>query len=72
MKAFAFLALIPMVHGPLPQEDNALVLALCGGGEISIPFEKDEPDPQRDCHQGCHAGNCREKFDRDQGRGPKA
>lgn len=58
----AFLAVIPMVSGPAPQEPHAFTAKLCGGGEISIPLHEDKPAQGRDCHQqACHAGTCREK-----------
>ncbi|MEM7779739.1 MAG: hypothetical protein AAF697_05005 [Pseudomonadota bacterium] len=77
MKYLAFLALIPLARGPFQAEQNALVLALCSGAEITIPIEKEEEPRRHNCHQACHAGNCREeidrgRFDRDQGRSPKA
>jgi len=59
----AMLALLPMISGPLPEDQRTLTLGLCSGGEITIPLSDDEePGSKRDCHQqGCHAGNCREK-----------
>jgi len=58
----ALAALIPGAIGPLPQEERALVLSLCLGGEITIPLDGDDEGHGHDCHQiGCHAGGCREK-----------
>lgn len=55
-------ALLPMATGPLPQEEKALLVSLCSGGEIRIPMDDDEGQPSDDCElQGCHAGTCREK-----------
>lgn len=66
---FAIAALIPAMIGPLPPaEGEALVVALCGGGTISIPLGGDEPIPAPPCNfKACHGGdNCRKKFDRSQ------
>ena len=60
--ALAFAALVPLAAGPLPQGDEkTLTLALCGGGEITLPLgDGDAPEP--DCDPtACHAANCREK-----------
>ncbi|AWW73780.1 hypothetical protein CD351_05000 [Erythrobacter sp. KY5] len=67
MKLLAVIALIPVALGPLPQEERSLTIALCLGGEITIPLGDREDRPSRDCHQeGCHAGSCREKTKRAQ------
>lgn len=67
MKLLALLALVPGALGPLPQQEEVLVAALCNGGTIEIPLGDKDGGNKRDCHQqGCHAGNCRERFDRDQ------
>lgn len=73
IKVFALLALIPGAIGPLPQGEEVLVATLCNGGTIEIPLgDGDGRDSERDCHpQACHAGTCRERFDRDQGK-PRA
>jgi hypothetical protein len=61
----AMIAMIPMITGPLPQDQNALTVPLCGGGEITIPLGDDKPDGKRDCDaQACHSGTCREKSKR--------
>lgn len=63
--AFAALALIPMITGPLPSEERTLTLAVCNGAAITIDLGDDEGQPGPDCHQkACHAGNCREKSKR--------
>jgi len=66
---FALAALIPAMLGPLPAEEgDALMVALCGGGTISIPLGSEEPAPAPPCNiKACHGGdNCRKKFDRSQ------
>ena len=69
IKVLAMFAVIPMATGPLPQEERSLVAGLCDGGTITIPLRDDDGKPDRDCHQlGCHAGTCRERLDRDQGK----
>jgi hypothetical protein len=56
------MALVPMISGPLPQHETALTVALCSGGEISIPLGDGDEDQRRDCHQqACHASTCRHK-----------
>lgn len=65
MKLLALIALFPVAIGPLPQGERSLTIALCLGGEITIPLGNKEKSPKRDCHQeGCHAGSCREKTKR--------
>ncbi|MEL6738071.1 MAG: hypothetical protein AAFO28_04030 [Pseudomonadota bacterium] len=62
--ALALTALIPLIAGTTPHEakTDAITVALCNGGEITVDLGRDEPSPERDCHQkGCHAGACREK-----------
>ena len=62
MKLIALLALVPVAIGPLPADERTITVALCLGGEITIPIGGGGDDPQRRCHaQGCHAGTCREK-----------
>lgn len=69
MKRLAILALVPVALGPLPQEERSLTISLCLGGEITIPLDEKDGENKRDCHQqACHAGNCRERFDRSQGK----
>lgn len=59
------LAVVPMITGPLPQDEETkqLIAKLCNGGEIVIPLGNDDaPKQERDCEmQGCHAGTCRQK-----------
>lgn len=68
--SLAILAVLPMITGPLPNEEGrSIVAALCAGGQITIPISGSEDQPKRDCHQkGCHAGNCRRQFDPEQRR----
>lgn len=62
IRALGIVALIPMMSGPLPQEEGALTIALCAGGEITIPLSKSNGEEPGECdQQGCHAGNCRQK-----------
>jgi hypothetical protein len=63
---FALLALVPVLIGPLPQQQTAMIAQLCNGGTITIPLGDDAPAPDRNCHpKGCHAGTCREKSDQE-------
>ncbi|KWV92060.1 hypothetical protein [Erythrobacter sp. YT30] len=55
-------ALVPLMTGPLPQEETALLVSLCGGGEISIPLSDDEGQGRECDPQACHAGTCRSKL----------
>ncbi|MDJ0642448.1 MAG: hypothetical protein QNJ15_06505 [Erythrobacter sp.] len=66
MKAFVLLALVPMIAGPLPTEDErTLTMTLCDGGSITFPLGDEDERPARDCHQkACHAASCREKSKR--------
>ncbi|MBE5074768.1 hypothetical protein IM511_10705 [Erythrobacteraceae bacterium E2-1 Yellow Sea] len=68
--SFALAALIPAMMGPLPQaEGDVLVVALCGGGAISIPLNDgdQQPAPAPCNFKACHGGDsCRKKFDRSQ------
>ena len=64
LSALAWLAAIPMATGPLPSDEPALTVALCGGGTLSIPLGKssDGQPPAPPCPQkGCHAGTCRKR-----------
>lgn len=62
MQLLAMIALIPIAIGPLPAKERTLTLALCLGGEITIPLGDKEDGQKRECHQqACHAGTCREK-----------
>ncbi|MEM7688465.1 MAG: hypothetical protein AAF291_05545 [Pseudomonadota bacterium] len=61
---FALLALVPLIAGTSPHDasDEAITVALCNGGAITIDLGMGEDTPERECHQkGCHAGTCREK-----------
>lgn len=59
---FAFAALLPVMLGPLPAEEQAITAKLCNGGTITIPMGDGDPTEDRNCHpKGCHAGTCREK-----------
>ncbi|MEO1487908.1 MAG: hypothetical protein AAFR88_00515 [Pseudomonadota bacterium] len=59
----AALAVIPLATGPQSHDEpNALIVALCDGGTISIPLGDDEAPDERDCHSmACHAGVSRHK-----------
>ena len=60
----ALIALIPLMAGTSPHETkaDAITVALCNGGEITLDLGREGPEQERDCHQkGCHAGACREK-----------
>jgi len=60
--SLGLVALFPLALGPLPQESRSLTIALCSGGEISIPLGDGEDQGPGDCHQkGCHGGSCRQK-----------
>jgi hypothetical protein len=59
--ALAFAALVPLAVGSAPPEERTLTLALCSGGDITIPLG-DGDAPERGCdHTACHATACREK-----------
>ena len=60
---FALAALVPVMLGPLPAEEQAITAKLCNGGTITIPVGDGEaPADEGNCHpKGCHAGTCREK-----------
>jgi hypothetical protein len=62
---FALAALLPVMLGPLPAEEQAITAKLCNGGTITIPLGDGEtPADEGNCHpKGCHAGTCREKSD---------
>ena len=62
MKLIALLALVPVAIGPLPADERTITVALCLGGEITIPIGGGDEEPRRGCHlQACHAGACRAK-----------
>ena len=60
---FALAALVPVLIGPLPAQQQAITAQLCNGGTITIPLsDGDAPADDGPCHpQACHAGNCRER-----------
>lgn len=59
---FALAALVPVMIGPLPAEQQAITAKLCNGGTITIPMGGEAPAEEGNCHpKGCHAGTCREK-----------
>ena len=73
MTITSLLALFPAMVGPLPIEEGsrALVLALCGGGNIEIALESDDgtlPAPATTpcCAKGCHTGERKRLVDRGQ------
>ena len=58
----ALAALLPVLLGPLPAEQQAITAKLCNGGTITIPLGDEAPADEGNCHpKGCHAGTCREK-----------
>ncbi len=58
---FALLTLVPVMLGPLPAQQEAIIAKLCNGGTITIPLGDGAPPPDNGCHpKGCHAGTCRE------------
>lgn len=62
--ALALAALVPFAAGTSPHDalGEAITVALCNGGEITIDLGTDENAPERDCEtMACHAGACREK-----------
>lgn len=63
--ALAFLAIVPLIAGTFahdPSGGDAITVALCNGGTITIGLGRDREKPNSDCDQkGCHAGACREK-----------
>jgi hypothetical protein len=63
----ALAALVPVMLGPLPAEQQAITAKLCNGGTITISLGDDEaPAEEGNCHpKGCHAGNCRERDGQD-------
>ena len=62
MKLIALLALVPVAIGPLPADERTITVALCLGGEITIPIGGDDEEPRRGCHlQACHAAAWRPK-----------
>lgn len=65
LAAAAWLAL---AAPPLAEAERTLTLALCNGGEITIPLGDGNP-PARDCDpKACHGAACREKAKEKGGR----
>ncbi|KUO51995.1 MAG: hypothetical protein APF82_03270 [Sphingomonadales bacterium BRH_c42] len=58
---FPIFALLPVMLGPLPQDDGgSLLVELCGGGTLKIDLGQNEDEPAPPCRtKGCHAGECR-------------
>lgn len=67
---FAAMALVPaMLGGAAPEHESSLMLALCGGGVLTIQIPGKEPPPpgSGECPQkGCHSGCTRKRIDRAQ------
>ena len=62
--ALAMAALLPLAAGTSPHDvtGDAITVALCNGGEITIDLGLPDKTPERDCEtMACHAGTCREK-----------
>lgn len=55
------LALLPAMIGPLSagEGDNALLLALCGGGQITIQIDRHMPALPGTANTPCCAKGCR-------------
>ena len=67
---FAALTLVPaMLGGASPEGESNLMLALCGGGVLTIQIPGKEPPPPGSgaCpEKGCHSGCARKRIDRAQ------
>ena len=69
---FAAAALVPAMTSPAegtPQLSaiSALVVALCGGGSMTVPLGAGSPPATACCcAKGCRAGRKRNRFDREQ------
>ncbi|HMO69220.1 MAG TPA: hypothetical protein PKD92_07860 [Novosphingobium sp.] len=66
---FGLLALGPAISGPAPARAEVLMLALCGGGVVSLPLAPASAPgvPQGPCcAKGCHSSSSRKRFDRSQ------
>lgn len=66
----AAVSLLPAMTGPAGTErGREAVIALCGGGAVSIPLNR-APAPDEGngpcCVKGCHSGQSRKKVDRAQ------
>ena len=62
----ALLAIAILVIPPLPAQDKALTVSVCGqpGVRVSIPVKQPHPgegDDHSCCKKGCHAANDRRK-----------
>lgn len=55
-------ALLPMITGPVIEEETSLLIELCSGSQISIPLGDDGEEHHPCDPQACHAGTCREKL----------
>ncbi|QYJ07809.1 hypothetical protein [Qipengyuania flava] len=69
----ALAALLPMIVGPLPTAGTSVTALLCGPDgvtrTITIDLPRKDDAPAEPCRtKGCHAGNCRKRFDPAQGR----
>lgn len=63
VQSLGWLALVPLMTGPLPSEERVLTAGTCNGETITIPIGDGEPE-QAPCDiKGCHAANCRKQFD---------
>lgn len=63
------LACVPLALGTPPAKAREITGLMCGGGEVTLRLPGRPPSQKEDCPmKACHAGACREKFDRDQGR----
>ncbi|GEM_PF-2567239 len=72
--ALALTALVPAISGPLPIEQGRamiLELAMCNGGTVRIPVERDLPAVPATtpcCAKGCRSRKRATPFDPEQGR----
>jgi hypothetical protein len=59
----ALMALLPAMVGPLPMEQGsaALVLALCGGGEVTISLDGEGETVPLQATTPCCAKGCRSR-----------
>jgi len=66
--AFAAIAAIPAMAGPLAAEGRqAAMIALCGGGAIAIPLDRAPAGGEGNsacCAKGCHSSQSRKKAGR--------
>lgn len=65
MRLLALVALVPAMTGPIAAQQGAAIVALCGGGSISIPLGG-APAPGDGnapcCAKGCHSGQSRKRL----------